>query len=359
MSSEFAGRIKVSIFGQSHSEAIGVTIDGLPAGESIDLEELGAFLKRRAPGQNEYSTARREEDIPEILSGLKDGKTCDVPLCAIIKNKDVRSKDYENLRYVPRPGHADFPAHVKSGGFNDIRGGGHFSARLTAPMCIAGGIIIQMLSRRGIEIGAHIAEIAGIADGRFDQTGVSVKDFEALKEKAFPVIDDASGEKMKAAIMAAKADGDSVGGIVECAILGLPVGYGDPMYGGIENEIARSVFAVPAVKGIEFGAGFNASRIRGSENNDPFIIEDGKIKTATNNHGGILGGLASGMPVIFRAAFKPTPSIAKEQRSVNLSEMKETTLNINGRHDPCVVPRAVPCVMAAAAIAVSDVLYYI
>lgn len=356
MSSEFDGKIRVSIFGQSHSEAIGVTIDGLPAGENVDMDELQAFLNRRAPGQSEYTTARKEADMPEILSGLVNGKTCGAPLTAIIRNSDVRSKDYDNLRDIPRPGHADFPAWAKHKGFNDVRGGGHFSARLTAPMCIAGGIIMQMLSRRGIEIGAHIAEIAGIPDTPFDLVNVSAADFKALAGKPFAVIDDAAGDKMKEAIMAAKMDTDSVGGIVECAILGLPVGYGEPMYEGVENEIARSVFAVPAVKGIEFGIGFNAAKLRGSENNDPFIIENGQIKTASNNHGGILGGLTSGMPVIFRAAFKPTPSIAKRQRSVSLSRMEETELIIKGRHDPCVVPRAVPCVMAAAAIAIADIL---
>lgn len=358
MSFEFGEEIKITLFGQSHSEAIGVVIDGLPAGEKIDLEALQAFLGRRAPGQTPYATSRQEADRPEFLSGLVNGQTCGSPVCAVIRNTNIRPSDYENLRDVPRPGHADFPAWVKYGGHNDIRGGGHFSARLTAPLCVAGGILLQLFSRRGIQIGAHIAEIGGVADVRFDPVTVSPGVLESLGQKSFPVLDDAAGERMREEILKAKAEQDSIGGAVECAILGLPAGFGGPVFDGMENRIAQAVFAVPAVKGIEFGAGFAVSKMRGSQNNDPFVVENGKIKTASNHHGGILGGLTTGMPVVFRAAFKPTPSISRPQRSVRLSRMEEEELVVKGRHDPCVVPRAVPCVISAAAIAVAGVLYH-
>lgn len=356
MSSSYGTNIKISIFGESHGAAVGVVIDGLPAGESVDMAELQRFLSRRTPGKNEYSTARREADVPQILSGVLNGKTCGAPLCAVIYNTDTRSADYAAVTNTPRPGHADYPAFVKHGGHNDFRGGGHFSARLTAPLCIAGGILMQLLNRRSVQIGAHIAEIDGCADARFDPIYVSGADFAAVAEKDFPVIDDSRGAEMRAIIAKAKSAGDSVGGIVECAVIGLAPGLGEPMFAGLENEIARTVFAVPAVKGIEFGAGFEAARKRGSENNDPFSIENGKITTTKNDHGGILGGLASGMPVIFRAAFKPTPSIAAEQETADLSRNENTKIAVSGRHDPCVVPRAVPCVEAAAAIAIAELL---
>ncbi len=357
MSSEYGDRIRVSIFGQSHGEAIGVVMDGLPAGEAIDRDALAAFLARRAPGQGAHTTARREKDAPEFLSGLLDGVTCGAPLCAVIRNTDTHSGDYGQLADLPRPGHADYPASVKHGGQHDVRGGGHFSARLTAPLCIAGGILKQLLEQRGIAVGAHIASIAGLADEAFDPVRVSPADLARAAARPFPTLSEPAGKAMLAAIAEAAAEGDSVGGVVECCILGLPVGLGEPMFGGIENEICRTLFAVPAVKGVEFGVGFDAAALRGSENNDPFLLEDGRVRTGTNRHGGILGGLTSGMPVLFRAAFKPTPSIAKAQRTVRLSTMEPETLQITGRHDPCVVPRAVPCVEAAAAIAIAQFLF--
>ena len=348
MSSSFGENIRVSIFGQSHSGAIGVTVDGLPAGEKIDLAQLQRFLDRRAPGRNDYSTARREADVPEILCGLKDGLTCGAPLTAIIRNGDVRSQDYEALRTTPRPGHADFTAQVKYGGAQDAAGGGHFSGRLTAPLCIAGGICLQLLAREGITVISRIASIAGVAD-EGELTG-------STAEKDFPVVSDVRGEEMRAAIEAARTEGDSVGGVIECAVLGVPAGLGDPMFDGMENRIAAVVFGIPAVKGIEFGAGFAAAAMRGSENNDAFALQDGRVVTKTNHCGGILGGITTGMPISFRAAVKPTPSIAREQESVDLDTMQIVKLRVGGRHDPCIVPRAVPCVEAAAAIAVYDAL---
>jgi len=346
MSSSYGENIKLTIFGQSHSPAIGVTLEGIPAGEAVDEVRLSEFLARRAPGKNEYSTQRREADAPEFLCGLKDGYTCGAPLTAIIRNGDQRSKDYDKLKNIPRPGHADYTAEVKYGGYQDRAGGGHFSGRLTAPLCIAGGICLQLLEREGIRVMARISSIGGIPDkGELK---------EPVGSKVFPVVDDAQGEKMRARIAEAKAALDSVGGSIECVVTGLPAGLGDPMFGGMENRIASIVFGIPAVKGLEFGAGFTVADMTGSENNDIFTVDDGKVVTGTNNCGGILGGITDGMPLVFRAAFKPTPSIAAAQRSIDLSTGEAATLEIAGRHDPCIVPRAVPVIEAAAAIAVYD-----
>lgn len=348
MSSSYGENLRLSIFGQSHSAAIGVTIEGIPAGEKIDMDELGRFLTRRAPGQSALSTARREPDAPEFLSGVKNGAACGAPITAIIRNTDTRSSDYAAFALTPRPGHADYTARMKFGGAEDQAGGGHFSGRLTAPLCIAGGICLQLLKRQGIEVISRIAAIGGVAD-----EGALTA---STAEKPFPTVSDAAGQRMQSAILAAKAEGDSLGGVVECAVLNLPAGLGDPMFGGMENRIAAIVFGIPAVKGIEFGAGFSAAGLRGSENNDAYIIKDGKIETAGNNCGGILGGITNGMPLTFRAAFKPTPSIAIEQQSVDMHSMEQVKMRVAGRHDPCIVPRAVPCVEAAAAIAVYDAL---
>ena len=348
MSSSYGENLHLTIFGQSHAPAIGVTLEGIPAGQRIDFEELQRFLDRRAPGRSEFATPRKEADRPEFLSGLVEDVTCGAPLTAIIRNTNTRSGDYRNLAVVPRPGHADYTAAVKYGGAQDTAGGGHFSGRLTAALCIAGGICLQLLRREGIEIVSRIAAIAGVED--------SGELTASTAEKAFPVVDDARGAKMREAIAAAKAEGDSVGGVVEVAAFGVPVGLGEPMFGGMENRIAGIVFGIPAVKGLEFGEGFGAARLRGSENNDEFCIRDGKIGTITNHCGGILGGITDGMPLRFCAAVKPTPSIFKPQRSVNLETMEQTTLQIQGRHDPCIVPRAVPVMEAAAAIAIYDAL---
>ena len=356
MSSVFGNCIKVSIFGQSHSESIGVVIDGLKAGFKPDIDKINAFMKRRAPGQNAVSTPRSEADEAHIISGLADGYTCGAPLCAVINNTNTRSKDYSKLKEIPRPAHSDFPAFVKHSGFNDIRGGGHFSARLTAPLCFAGALCMQLLEKENIYIGAHISSIKDVHDSDFDMVSVSKEELEKLKNAPVPLLNQEAWPLMEQTILSAKAEGDSVGGIIECACTGVKPGVGEPMFDGIENRIAQAIFAVPAVKGIEFGRGFESSKLFGSENNDPFYFDGGEVKTKTNNHGGILGGLSSGMPIVFRAAFKPTPSIAKEQDSVNLLSKHDEKLKIEGRHDPCVVLRAVPCVEAAAALAVYDLL---
>ena len=346
----------MSIFGQSHSEAVGVVVDGLPSGFRIDFDKLYTFLERRAPGRNEFSTTRCEPDVPEFLSGLVDGVTCGAPLCAVIHNRDTRSQDYSELRDTPRPGHADYTADVRYGGHNDTRGGGHFSGRLTAPLCVAGAICLQILERKGIEIGAHIAGIGNVADVAFDPVNVDAEILRTVKQAEFPVILMESGLRMREAIESARLEGDSLGGIVECAVTGVPAGLGDPMFDGVENRIAGIVFGIPAVRGIEFGSGFGSALVRGSGNNDAFYMDGDAVKTRTNNHGGILGGITSGMPIIFRVAIKPTPSIAVMQDSVSLSRREDVKINIKGRHDPCIVPRAVPCIEAAAAIALLDMM---
>ena len=357
MSSNFGEKVKITIFGQSHSEAIGVVIDGLPVGEAIDMEQVQQFMERRAPGRNAYSTPRKEGDVPRVVSGLFEGKTCGAPICAIIENTNTRSKDYDKLKDLPRPGHADFTAWVKYDGYNDHRGGGHFSGRLTAPLCFAGAVCKQILERKGIHVGAHILSIKGVKDASFDAVSVDANTLKTVAAKSFPVQEDAAGEAMQAAIAAAKEQGDSVGGIIECAVTGLPVGVGEPMFDGLESRLAAAVFAIPAVKGVEFGAGFGVADLFGSENNDDFIYNaDGTVETKTNNHGGSLGGISSGMPLVFRAAFKPTPSISREQDTISISKRENDKLAVVGRHDPCIVPRAVPCVEAAAAVAILDLL---
>ena len=354
MSSTYGDRIKLSIFGQSHGAAIGMTLDNIPAGLPVDLNALQAFLNRRAPGQYDFSTPRREEDAPEFLSGIVNGYTCGAPIAAIIHNHNTKSGDYENLKDCPRPGHADYTAQVKYKGYQDVAGGGHFSGRLTAPLCIAGGLCKQWLEMKGIRIAAHINVIAGIADEPVYLDRVN-PDLEAI-QKDFPVVNPAAGEKMRKAIAVARSEGDSVGGIIECIATGLPVGLGDPMFEGVESKIAQIVYGIPAVKGLGFGSGFSGSYLRGSQNNDPFTVQNGTVQTTTNNAGGILGGITTGMPLIFQVAVKPTPSITKQQQSIRLSKMEQQSLSIQGRHDPCIVPRAVPVVEAAAAIAIYDML---
>ncbi len=355
MSSEFGNKIKVSVFGQSHGDAIGVVVDTFPVGEEIDFEKLYEFMERRKGGRNALSTQRKEPDLPEFLSGIYENKTCGTPLCAIIKNQDTRSKDYSELLDKPRPSHADYTAFIKWNGLADMRGGGHFSGRLTAPLTIAGGIAKQILERRGIYVGAHLDSVAGIKDVPFDENADAML-FDAIAKKDFPVINDERGEKMKDAIKTASSELDSVGGTIECMAIGVHAGLGAPMFDGIESRLASAIFGIPAVKGVEFGKGFEASLMRGSEHNDPFIIENGEIKTATNNAGGILGGITNGAPIILRVAIKPTPSIAKEQQTVSLSKMENTTLSIKGRHDPCIAHRAVPVIEAVVALIILDEL---
>lgn len=355
MSSEFGKLLKISVFGQSHGKAIGVNIDGLPAGEPIDLEALNAFLDRRRPGKSPLSTARRENDAPVFLSGMENGVTCGAPLCAIIENSDQHSSDYSELVDKPRPSHADYTARVKWDGHADMRGGGHFSGRLTAPLCIAGGIAKQILARRGIFVGAHLAAVGTENDAPFPLRPTPEL-FDAIAAKAFPVVDDDAGARMQALILEARQNLDSVGGIIECAAIGLPAGLGDPMFDGVENRLAAALFGIPAVKGVEFGLGFGSARLHGSENNDPFTLENGTVVTAGNRAGGILGGITTGMPVTLRTAIKPTPSISRPQQTVSLSAMENAELVIRGRHDPCIAHRAVPVVEAVTAAVLLDLL---
>lgn len=347
-------KLMVSVFGQSHGAAIGAVIDGLPAGFRVDRERLLAFMSRRAPGQGRFTTARRETDEPEFLSGMIDGVTCGAPVCAVIRNGDTKSKDYEAFRQTPRPSHADYPALVKYGESYDIRGGGPFSGRLTAPLCVSGGIALQMLEEKGIRIGAHIATISNQADRRFDPVRVSAADFEQILANGFPTLSREAGEEMMAEIEEARKAEDSVGGTVEAAALGLPVGLGGPLFDGLESSLGAALFAIPAVKGVEFGDGFFAALLRGSRHNDPYAMSEGKVVTKTNHAGGLTGGMTNGMPLIFRVAFKPTPSIGQVQQSVNLADGTETELVIRGRHDPCVVTRAVPVVEAVTALVLLD-----
>lgn len=352
----YGKNIKMTIYGGSHDSEIGVNVTGLPKGFTFDIDELAVFMKRRAPGNNAYSTKRKEADSPVFLSGVNGCTITEDELCAVIRNTNQRSSDYEQTTFIPRPSHADFAAKIKYGDGVDLRGGGHFSGRLTAPMCIVGGICLQYLKSIGIEIGAHLYSVGGIYDTPFDRVNTQSQ-ISSLKDRLdFPVLDVERGEAMKAAITDAAEDGDSVGAIIECAAVGLPVGLGEHMFDGMENRIASIVFGIPAVKGIEFGNGFECAHIRGSQNNDEFITDGNTITTKTNNAGGILGGMTSGMPLIFRAAMKPTPSIYKEQNSVDMSSMTPVKLSIKGRHDPCVALRATPVFEAAAAIAIYDAL---
>ncbi len=354
--SSMGDKIKIEIFGESHSAAIGMTVCGLPAGERIDTDALYAFLMRRAPGRDATSTARKETDKPEFLCGIVDGVLTGAPLTAIIRNTDTHSKDYENLRVCPRPSHADFAASVRYDGANDIRGGGAFSGRLTAPLCIGGGIALQLLAKRGIFIGAHLYSVGKIKDTPYDALNVSKETLLPVAQKSFPVLDDEKGALMREEILKAKAEGDSVGGIIECAISGMPEGCGGPLFEGAEGKIASAMFGIPAVKGIEFGSGFACADMRGSEHNDPFAYKDGRVVTLKNNSGGIQGGITNGMPIIFRVAMKPTPSILKPQQTVNLKTKENEILEITGRHDPCVAARAVPAIEAAAALCILDLL---
>lgn len=353
MSSTYGDNLKLSIFGQSHGPAIGMTLDGIPAGLPVDLEKLQHFLNRRAPGQNDWSTPRREEDRPEFLGGILEGFTCGSPLAAVIYNKNTRSHDYSNLKECPRPGHADYTAQVKYGGFQDAAGGGHFSGRLTAPLCIAGGLCLQWLEEAGIRISARILSIGGQEDSSaMDPVSPDLD----LIAKDFPVLSREAAVRMQQSIAEARADGDSLGGIIECYITGLPVGIGEPMFGGVESRIAQIVYGVPAVKSVSFGIGSAAADMRGSQCNDAFTVSDGSVTTLTNHAGGILGGITNGMPVIFRVAIKPTPSISRPQQSISLESGTAQELIIKGRHDPCIVPRAVPVIEAAAAVAIYDLI---
>lgn len=356
MSGVWGNKIKISIFGESHGKAIGITIDGLQPGFELNLDYINKELSRRAPGKSEFSTSRKEEDSFEILSGFFNGRTTGTPLCAVIYNTNQHSKDYEKSKSFMRPSHGDFPGYIKYDGFNDYRGGGHFSGRLTAPIVFAGAICKQLLKTKGIIIGSHIKSIREVEDRGFNLVDINEELLSSLRENSFPVIDENLGSKMKETIINAKKEKDSVGGVIECAVLNLPAGIGDPFFDSVESTLAHLLFSIPGVKGLEFGAGFDITKMKGSQANDEYYIEKDEIKTYSNNNGGILGGITSGMPLIFRTAIKPTPSIGKLQRTVNIETKEMTALEIEGRHDPCIVPRAIPVVEASAALAVYDLL---
>lgn len=346
--------MKYSIFGESHGPAIGVVLEGVPAGLELDLEAVRFDLSRRAPGKNALSTARKEADEPRVLSGVFEGKTTGAPLCAVIENTDTRSGDYSRTKDLARPGHADYAAHVRYGGFNDYRGGGHFSGRLTAPLVFAGGVAKQLLAQRGVRVGAHIATIYGINDD-------ALEDWESLRAcagKDFPVLNDQAGEEMRAAILEAKNEQDSVGGSIECGVFGLPAGLGAPDFGqNAEGIFSQYLFAVPAVKAVAFGAGTAFALMRGSEANDPLYVDgDGSVKAEQNCAGGINGGITNGMPLVFEVTMRPTPSIARRQFTVDMAKGANAELELQGRHDPCVVHRAVPVIEAAAALAACELI---
>jgi chorismate synthase len=352
----WGNHLQLTIFGESHGPAVGAVLEGLPAGEEIDGEQVRVQMARRAPGRDLSSTPRKESDKPQILSGMLNGKTTGAPLCAVIPNTDAHSSDYANLRTVPRPGHADYTAYLRYGGFNDVRGGGRFSGRLTAPLVFAGAVCRQILKRRGVTVGSHVLSVHGAADTPFDPVSVSAELLDGLSSRYFPTVDPLAESAMRAEVESARMALDSVGGVVECAAVGLPAGHGGPLAEGVESSLSSLLFAIPACKGVDFGAGFRAAGLFGSENNDPFYCDGDTVKTRTNNAGGILGGITTGMPLIFRAAFKPTPSIAKEQDSVDLAAKKDVKLAVRGRHDPCIVPRAAVAAEAAAAVALLDLL---
>lgn len=349
-------KLKVTVFGQSHAPAIGCVIDGLPAGFAPDMDRVAAFMARRAPGQNAWSTPRKEGDTPEVLSGLVDGRTCGAPVAMVIHNGDQHSRDYSGLKRTPRPSHADYTAIIKYGENYDIRGGGQFSGRLTAPLCFAGAFALQLLGQRGITVAAHIGQIENIVDAPPDFAAVKREDLEVLLHKPFPVFDDTAGMNMRQAIEAARMEQDSVGGVIRCFVLGLPAGVGEPMFGGVENRLAAALFGIPAVRGVSFGTGFAAAGMRGSVHNDPFVMEDGRVRTRTNHAGGVLGGITSGMPLVVNIAVKPTASISREQETVDLETKENAPLVIHGRHDPCIVPRAVPVAEAVTALTVLDMM---
>ena len=355
MSSEFGKNLRVSIFGESHGPGIGVVVNGFTAGEKVDRDELLRFLARRAPGNSPLTTARKEADLPEFLSGIKDDVLTGAPFAALIRNTNQHSADYNGFDDTPRPSHAAYTARVKWHGAADMRGGGHFSGRLTAPLCAAGGIALQILARKGIYIGAHLAQAGTAADDLFPLYP-SKECFEQTAAKAFPVLNDEKGTEMQAQIREAAKDGDSVGAAIECAAIGLPAGYGDPMFDGIESMLSGALFGIPGVKGVSFGSGFDCVGMRGSEHNDAFLIGDGAVRTRTNHSGGIQGGISNGMPLVLRVAMKPTASIVKKQRTVSLSRMEGAELEIHGRHDPCIGIRAVPVVEAVTAMVLLDLI---
>lgn len=356
MSSVTGNKLKLCLFGESHGEAVGCVLDGLPAGLALDKAQIALEMARRAPGHNAVSSSRTEEDEPHILSGLRDGVTTGAPLAVLIENQDIRSSDYDKIEVVPRPSHSDYPAWVKYSGCNDVRGGGHFSGRLTAPLVFAGAIAKQLLAKKGITVGAHIRRIGKVADDGFDFNHIDKNLLECLTDGRFPVINPQAEATMRAEIAHYRSRQDSVGGVIECAAVGLPVGLGGNFFDTLESRLAAMLFAVPAVKGVQFGLGFTFGESCASAVNDEYTVKNGRVSLLSNNNGGILGGLTTGAPLVLSVAVKPTPSIARPQRSVNLSTMQEELLSLQGRHDPCIVPRAVPAVEAAVVLTLADLM---
>lgn len=366
MGAVWGNKLKLSIFGESHGKGIGIVIDGLPAGIDLDLEYINREMKRRAPGGSKLATPRKEKDLYDILSGYFQGKTTGAPLCAVIFNENTKSKDYDKLKTCMRPSHADYTGFIKYDGFNDYRGGGHFSGRITAPLVFAGAIAMQILERyMNIHIGSHIKSIYNVEENEKSLLNINeeflgrssgeelLKD---LRNMSFPVLDNLKEEIMKEEVLKAKAEGDSVGGVVETAVINALPALGDPFFDSVESRLSHMLFSIPAIKGVEFGAGFGISKLRGSEANDSYEIRENKVVTKTNNNGGILGGLSNGMPIVFKVAIKPTPSISKKQSTVDISTKENTELIIEGRHDPCIVTRAIPVIESAAAITIFDLI---
>ena len=345
--------MRYTIFGESHGPAIGVVLENVPSGLVLDMEAVAREMDRRAPGKNLLSTARREADAVKILSGLFEGRTCGTPLCGVIENTDTRSRDYQND--LPRPGHADYAAHIRYNGCNDYRGGGHFSGRLTAPLVFAGAVAKQILAQRGIYVGAHIRQIGPVEDERFDPVHTDPALFRTLADKSFPTLSDLAGERMRKEIYDARERMDSVGGAIECAVVGMPAGLGSPDFGcNVEGILSQHLFAVPAVKAVEFGAGFGFASMYGSQANDALPMVGDRVETPTNHAGGINGGITNGMPIVFSVALRPTASISQPQQTISLSRRENAELVVHGRHDPCVVHRAVPVIEAAAALAMTE-----
>ncbi len=354
MANIFGNILKLSLFGESHSDAIGIMIDGLPAGLPLDFTEIQAEMERRAPGRNSFSTPRKEGDIPRIVSGFFEGKTTGTPLCALIENTNTRSKDY--TPELLRPSHADYTALCRYHGFSDYRGGGHFSGRLTAPLVFAGAILKPYLKTQGIEIFAHIKSLESLEDAAFDTVNPDLTAYRKLKRETLPVLNPNIAASFANIIEDARTNLDSVGGVIETMAVGLPAGLGSPFFESVESRLASLLFSIPAIKGVSFGSGFNITTLRGSQANDSFCLRNGRVETRTNHNGGINGGITNGMPLLFSTAIKPTPSIARPQETVNVKTKTEETLSIHGRHDPCILPRAVCVLEAAATIVIADLL---
>lgn len=356
MRGHFGQHFALTIFGESHGGAIGMVIDGVPAGFPIDEEAIARDMARRAPGSDPTATSRKEPDRVNIVSGVFEGRAAGTPICGLIENTNTRSGDYAQLRAKMRPGHADYAGSVKYAGYNDPRGGGHFSGRITASLVFAGSIARQLLAAKGVSIGAHIAAIGPCRDKAFDPVNVSADTLAALRESRFPLLDPGMEAPMRVCVAEAKAEGDSVGGMIECAAVGVPAGIGSPFFGSVESVVSQLAFSVPAVKAIEFGDGMAISALRGSAANDVMHYNGGAVACLSNHNGGVTGGITNGMPIILRAAIKPTPSISLPQQTVDLATGEDTVLLITGRHDPCIVPRAVVVIESILAIALCELM---